>query len=304
MLQLSPVPPQLTPHEALQAEKLLKYAAMHSRPPLSSDNELLECLYYPLRTTNLPSFQYEMLVWDTDKLNVFSEENPPKLTSLRGRLDHPPLTKYKRLDAYTVIAVMAFGDEGAIFTNEISQTTWELIGVVGVKDLRRQLDLGRHSLVDYKEIERSFERKEEETKTKLEEAQQQSDSSDDYWAKYDVETPEEAEQATEMDEETYFNRHCEQSPQLDARKVRETAVQALADLGDLYRDCGTDASIAIQDILSIALRSVPMPVEAPYVAHRHAMRTITWVKDSSTAFQDEVTAAIDIITRRASTRDD
>lgn len=307
MRKLGPIPPRLTDNEIRQAEKLLKYSAMQRRPPLSTDKDLLECLYYPLRTTNMSSFQYEMLVWETDKLKVFSEGIAPKIIPPKGCSLHHPIIQYKRLDEYTVIAIVANSHEGAIFTNEISQYSWELIGVVGIQGLAMLLLDGRHSLVHYSEIDVSFDARKEkierenENKSLEEETPQQSDSSDGYWDQYDKGTPvNNIKVHEEIDEEASFSEYCEPSPELNAQKIRSSAVQALVDLGALYEDCGADTQTAVQDIVDIALNSVTVPKEVPPIAHRHALRTVAWVKDGSMAFKDEVLAAINIITRRAS----
>lgn len=265
--------------------------------------DTLEILYYPLRQVPLPSFIAETLVWQSDTLKLFGE-NAVQFGDLEPVNDTSKceILGYKRSDAYTVLCLVRYGSNFGLFTNEINQTSWELIGLFNIKG-----NIEPPGFTSYDEFEEKYilanknkfeGGKDKENKEEEEEKETEADDGEDsYWNQYDkvsdedTGTQEEKNDASNNNNEddywnSYDSRQTHQIEDAPEAQCRPEAMCALSSLVDLYKDCGvTDKNLIADDLLAIGL-NFPASDEIPMIAHKHGVRTWEWVKDADTSMAE------------------
>lgn len=249
--------------------------------------DTLEILYYPLRQVPLPSFIAETLIWQNDTLKLFGDE---KVTfeDLQpvNDTDNCEILGYKRNDAYTVLCLVQYGSNYGLFTNEINQSSWELIGLFNTKG-----NMKPPGFTSYANFEEEY-LKARETKLKADKCSDEEDNS--YWDQYDKVSDEESGETEKIntaknndDEDDYWNSYdthqthqIEDSPEA---QYRPEAMCALISLVGLYNDCGvSDKNIIADDLMAIGL-DFPASEEVPEIAHNHGIRTWEWIKGADTS---------------------
>lgn len=308
-------PPALSDEDVAKAVEVLHFVEADETLP----ENLRSALYYPLQSVALPRFYKEVLEWSKDTLQLFEGNKvdeplefvrPEHIETAPSLPKVSPLPRYKRKDDFTVLAILPLGQETCIvFTNEVAQHSWEIIGIFGLR-FRNKLLANTPGLVeDYAEVDASYEP-----------SRQAKTEEDHYWNRYAADehtTEEESRMPHEVirsekqllrrsndevdvvdDESSYWDRLANQPHQITNGEtgevaVRNDVVKLLVNLAELYIDLGVpNKTLIIDDIMSISLGSKrPMQIGVPLVAHRHAIRTIRWLtKDGSDISQETAVA--------------
>jgi len=315
-------PPPINDSDIANAVNALKFVESDEPVP----DSLRKSLYYPLQTIPLPSFQRDMLLWTEDKLKLFHGNSsgiplefskPESIKEVPSLSRITPLPRYRRKDDFCVLAVVPLGVETCVvFSNEVSQVSWEVVGVFGLH-FRNKLLASTPGLVDsYEEIEENYHPTHGTAKQSEE---------DHYWNRYAADEPMESanQQSHEIirrerelskqgnddlaalnDDNDYWDRLANQPHQITNGEegevvVRNDIVKLLTNLAELYIDLGVpNKKLIIDDIMGIAMGAQSrMQIGVPLVAHRHAIRTVRWLTKDGIDISAEASAAISKIER-------
>lgn len=311
-------PAEISEWEIKQARRLIELSQQEPLPSLLAEQDLMSCLYYPLRQVPLPQFQFEMLLWDSDKLNLFSGTENAEVSQIKiknGTLLNPEIL-YKRADDFTVLALVYSLESqmAAVFTNEISQTSWEIVGVFSTHNLAKLISLNHRYLHTYDTFEKAYGSARKQSNLKDANEKEEDNS---YWNRYDNELDSnepESGKAPQTDEEywqMYDNVSDEESSGLSdkATQIIQTpancnlATRMILSLIPLYHDCGLEDKKriggAIRDSVLPDDRVVNALAMSHQIAQKHTRRTIALIQEQlgQTAYEQAIDEALQIIER-------
>ena len=282
------VPPPIDEDSIAKAYCIVSLAAKNPRPRLASFPELLQIIYRPLQNLQFSDLQYDMLFWDNDKLNLFPNLGLEHVDFENFKQPISPSSFYSRRDENSVFGIVYDTEYSLVFSNELTQISWQLIGIFKPQCTQEELQSVGWSI--YETYESNYKKLLNEVSQNSSQTSE-SDEENRYWNSYFNDEDKKIAPALEENSDNsdaYWDQYDET---VCAIEPRPFAIEIIKGLIDLYKDCGITELREIRDDLVKILHE---GVHSNNIASKHALRTIKTLKQDKgdESIMDEVSMAL------------